>query len=391
MINFKTAQKIISKNISVLKNPVTVKVTDSLGYVTSEDIKSGTDLPPFNQSNVDGYAVADSGSGQWSIVSEIRAGDHPDFRLKKGEAARVFTGAELPAGTYSVMMQEKVITKGDKLYCHGEKIVCGNFIRKRGAQIKKGATALRRGTLINPAVIGFLLSMGIKYVKVYRKPVLSLIVTGDELQEAGAELKEGKVYESNLGLLRGLAVYNGFEIRYTSAARDRKADLKSKVKILLKKSDLLLVSGGVSVGKYDYVNQVLEELNVSKLFYKVSQKPGKPLYFGIKSNSAVFGLPGNPASAFTCFYLYVLPVLKKMSGHKKYLPVWKKLPVKKDIIKEFNLSWFLRAKYSDDNVMPLDAQASFMLRTLTEANCFIHMPSNKNKIVKGEFADVCIF
>ena len=391
MINFKTAQKIISKNISILKNPVTVKVTDSLGYITSEDIKTGTDLPPFDQSNVDGYAVADSGSGKWNIVSEIRAGDHPDFRLKKGEAARVFTGAELPTGTYSVLMQEKVITKGDKLYCHGEKIVCGKFIRKRGAQIKKGATALRRGTLINPAVIGFLLSMGIKYVKVYRKPVLSLIVTGDELQEAGAELKEGKVYESNLGLLRGLAVYNGFEIRYTSAARDRKVDLKSKVKILLKKSDLLLVSGGVSVGKYDYVNQVLEELNVSKLFYKVSQKPGKPLYFGIKSNSAVFGLPGNPASAFTCFYLYVLPVLKKMSGHTKYLPVWKKLPVTKDIRKDFNLSWFLRAKYSDTNVIPLDAQASFMLRTLTEANCFIHMPLSKSKISKGEFADVCIF
>lgn len=391
MINFKTAQKIISKNISVLKNPVTVKVTDSLGYVTSEDIKSGTDLPPFDQSNVDGYAVTDSDTGQWSIVREIRAGDHPDFRLKIGEAARVFTGAELPAGTFTVLMQEKVITKGDRLYCHGEKIVHGKFIRKKGVQIRKGATALRRGTLINPAVIGFLLSMGIKYVKVYRKPVLSLIVTGDELQDAGAELKEGKVYESNLGLLRGLAAYNGFEIRYASAARDRKADLKSKVKSLLKKSDILLISGGVSVGKYDYVNQVLDELNISKLFYKVSQKPGKPLYFGIKSNSAVFGLPGNPASAFTCFYLYVLPVLKKMSGHKKYLPVWKKLPVKKDIRKEFNLSWFLRAKYSDNNVMPLDAQASFMLRTLTEANCFIHMPSNKNKIVKGEFADVCIF
>ena len=146
---------------------------------------------------------------------------------------------------------------------------------------------------------------------------------GDELQKAGAELKEGKVYESNLGLLRGLAMYNGFEIRYTTAARDRKSDLKSKVKTLLRKSDMLLISGGVSVGKYDYVNEVLDELNVSKLFYKVSQKPGKPLYFGKKSNTAVFGLPGNPASAFTCFYLYVLPVLKKMSGHKKFLPVWK--------------------------------------------------------------------
>ncbi|MBK8981197.1 MAG: molybdopterin molybdotransferase MoeA [Ignavibacteria bacterium] len=391
MISYKAAVKIISENTFILKNPELKKVTDSLGYVTSEDIKSGTDLPPFDQSNVDGYAVTNSVIGQWRIIREIRAGDHPDFRLKKGEAVRVFTGAELPAGTYSVLMQENVSTESDKLNCHAEKIVKGKFIRKKGIQIKKGTPAIRRGTLINPAVIGFLFSMGIKFVKVYRKPVLSLIVTGDELLEAGAELKEGKVYESNSGLLRGLARYNGFEIRYTAAARDRKSDLKSKVKTLLKKSDILLISGGVSVGKYDYVNEVLNELNVSKLFYKVSQKPGKPLYFGKKSNTSVFGLPGNPASAFTCFYLYVLPVLKKMSGHKKFLPVWKKLPVAKEIRKDFNLSWFLRAKYSDNNVMPLDAQASFMLRTLTEANCFIHMPLNKNKISKGEFADVCIF
>ncbi|MBK9331088.1 MAG: molybdopterin molybdotransferase MoeA [Ignavibacteria bacterium] len=391
MITFKTAVKIISENTFILKNPEAIKVTDSLGYITSEDISSGTDLPPFDQSNVDGYAVTDSDSGEWRITGEIRAGDHPEFRLKKGEAARVFTGAELPAGTYSVLMQENVSTEGDKLFYSAEKIVKGKFIRKKGVQIKKGTPAVRRGTLINPAVIGFLLSMGIKFVKVHRKPVLSLIVTGDELQEAGSDLKKGKVYESNLGLLRGLAMYNGFEIRYTTAARDRKSDLKSKVKTLLKKSDMLLISGGVSVGKYDYVNEVLNELNVSKLFYKVSQKPGKPLYFGKKSNTAVFGLPGNPASAFTCFYLYVLPVLKKMSGHKKFLPVWKKLPVTNEIRKDFNLSWFLRAKHSEVNVTPLDAQASFMLRTLTEANCFIHMPLDKNKISKGELADVCLF
>lgn len=156
-------------------------------------------------------------------------------------------------------------------------------------------------------------------------------------------------------------------------------------------SDVILISGGVSVGKYDFVNEVLDELKVKRLFYKVSQRPGKPLYFGRKAGVFVFGLPGNPASVFTCYYIYVMNLLNRISGIEKNFPATGKIPVLREIEKNFSLSWFLRGKLTEKGVMPLDGQASFMLRTLTEADCFIFMPAGKKKIRKNEPAEVYFF
>jgi len=274
VITVEEAKNIIEKNVGQLKESISILTKDSLGFRLAEDIHATSDLPPFNQSNVDGYAVCGTGK-QWNVIVEIKAGDNTNIVLKDSEAARIFTGAMVPEGSYCVIMQERIERNENIITLVDDEIKGGEHIRLKGSQIKTGELALSKGTLINPSVIGFISSMGLKEIKVFKKPSVTLIITGNELQEVGASPELGKVYESNSSSLSSAASIIGLSIEKIVFAKDDKIKLAEAVNSVMQSTDVLLISGGISVGDYDFVNEVLKENNTETLFYKVAQKPGK--------------------------------------------------------------------------------------------------------------------
>jgi len=371
VITVEEAKNIIENNVSELRESVSILTKDALGFRLAEDIHAISHLPPFNQSNVDGYAVCGTGK-QWNVSAEIKAGDHTNIVLKSGEAARIFTGAMVPAGSDCVIMQERIERKENTITIADVEIKNGEHIRLKGSQIQSGELALSKGTLINPSVIGFISSMGLKEIKVFKKPSITLIITGNELQEVGTNQEPGKVYESNSSSLSAAASTMGLSIEKIVFVKDDKIKLAEAVNSVMQTTDVLLISGGISVGDYDFVNEVLQENKTETLFYKVAQKPGKPLFFGKNKNTYVFGLPGNPASALTCFYEYVYPCLRELQGYANIHLTKVQLPLEALINKKKGLAHFLKAKASSNSVLSLEGQESFKMRSFAEANAFIY-------------------
>lgn len=392
MITVEEAKKILTEKVDALTEIISIKTIDALGYMIAEDIYSPLDLPPFNQSNVDGYAVFydKNNSGSWNIIAEIKAGDNVTTVLSANEAARIFTGAMVPENAGCVIMQEKIIRDNNKITCI-ETLTPNEHIRKKGSQIKAGELALKKETLINPSVIGFIASLGLKEIKVFKKPIIKLIITGNELQQTGTILEPGKVYESNSASLSAALSTMGLAFTEILFVKDDKESLAKAVHNAMMDTDVLLISGGISVGDYDFVNEVLNENNTRTLFYKVAQKPGKPLYFGKNNTTYVFGLPGNPASALTCFYEYVYPCLRKLHGRKELFLATQKLPVEQHITKKKGLANFLKASVNNGIVLPLDGQESFKMRSFTDANAFIYLSLEEENIKAGDLVEVHLF
>ena len=312
MISSSEALKLI-ESVEINPSIIEVNIQNVLNRILAQDIASPINMPPFRQSAMDGYAIRLTNSNMYEIVEESKAGDGKYIDLKEGQAVRIFTGALVPDKADTVVIQENVSRKNNIITISELPNKYDN-VRPIGEQVKKGKIILKKGFLLNPAAIGFLAGMGIKELLVYNTPKVSIIITGNELQESGRQLEEGKIYESNsfmLGAaLRNLGIYD-FIILKTG---DTFEETKNAISNALASSDVVLVSGGISVGDYDFVQQALEENGVEQLFYKVNQKPGKPLWFGRKNDRFVFGLPGNPASVLSCFYIYVTPLLRKISG-----------------------------------------------------------------------------
>ncbi len=391
MITVEEAKAIVIGSSDRLNKSITRKIYNCSGYFTYENIHSPLDLPPFDQSNVDGYVSVFSKSNSRKITGEIKAGDNPRIKIKSGECARIFTGAVVPKGSDFVVMQEDVIRNQNRMMLNDVNALKDNLIRRRGSQIKKGELAVPKGTYINPAVSGFIAALGIEHIKVFRKPEISLLITGNELQTPGEKLKFGKVYDSNSFIISSALEKMHLNVRVTIFNKDEKDILKKNASELAELSDVILISGGVSVGKYDFVNEVMDELGVKRLFYKVSQRPGKPLYFGKKDNTYIFGLPGNPASVFTCFYEYVYPLLRKLQGFSDHFLQVRYLTAVNEVNKKFKMANFLKAKTSGSTVESLEGQASYILRTFAEADCFIYLPADKFVLRKDEEAEVHMF
>ena len=392
MIPVEEAKSILIKNGIELTETHSVKAVDALGYRLAEDIHAQFDLPPFNQSNVDGYAVRFSSNenNAWKIIAEIKAGDNTTVELKEGEAIRIFTGAMVPQGADSVIMQEKVIRNENVIQCSETVLKKGEHIRNAGSQIKKGQLALSKGITISPAVIGFICALGLSEIKIFKKPNIALIVTGNELQTAGCHLEPGKVYESNSAIIQSALSGMGLTIDKLFFAKDDKRILAETVGQALQGADLLLISGGISVGDYDFVTEVLNGNNTTTLFYKIAQKPGKPLFFGKNKQTFIFGLPGNPASVLTCFYEYVYPLLRKMLGRENLFLKTLQVPILTDFPKKKGLAHFLKAKIESKGVQPLEGQESFKLKSFADANAFLYLPMEKKDVKTGELVEVHI-
>ena len=385
MISVNEAKKIIQEKVSPL-NPVQLPLLQAAGLTLASDVFSMIDSPPFNQSSMDGYAFCFDGwknNGALEIEGEIAAGSTTTKTYSSEKAVRIFTGAPVPQGTDTVVMQEKVTVSNSVLTIEDQNIQVGINVREMGADIKLGELALKAGSKLTPGSIGFLTGIGITSVSVFPKPTVSIIVTGNELQAAGKTLQFGQVYESNSSTITAaLQQLNINEIK-VFWAEDNLNVLQKTLEEAISASDVIVLMGGISVGDYDYVLQAAENCGVTKLFHRIKQKPGKPLYFGKKENKLIFGLPGNPSSVLTCYYEYVLPALQQLSnqlGGLKKLEV----PLLKSINKVAGLTQFLKGYYDGETVLPLGAQESYRLRSFAQANCLIVLGENTGYCEIGE-------
>jgi molybdopterin molybdotransferase len=320
------------------------------------------------------------------VVRAVRAGDFPDFSVTSGEAAKIMTGAPMPGGADAIVRIEDAVEEGVDVILTAP-VVKGSNVRLEGEEIGKGETALEAGVEITPAAAGFLAELGIVRVRVRRVPKVSVIVTGEELVGPEEDLKPGKIRDTNSVTLRAALAGEKVELVSAERVRDVKSDMEERIKKALGSSDVLIITGGVSVGDYDFVRDTLHGLGVEKIFWGVSQRPGGPMFFGGCCGTLVFGLPGNPASSLVCYYEYVRPALRKLVGKKDIFLHELNAMLLDPVRKKPGKSHFLRGIVSRDGenfyVRTTGGQGSHMLKSFALCNCLVlfdrddaHLPEN---------------
>ena len=393
MISIDEAKSRLFEEIKQLQ-PKKMPVANSESYILADDLHSEYDIPLFNQSAMDGYAVrvdeetlATEKQITLPITGEVQAGAHFKKSMPSKSAVRIFTGAAVPKQAGCVVRQEYAETDGESVTISSKDIAGENNIRPAGAQIKKGDLALKKGLTLTPAAIGFLNTIGISEVEVINKPDVAIQATGNELRKPGEPLQPGEIYESNSSMLLAALRQSGFNAHSAEPVRDTSDELKTALESLLNHFDVVVITGGISVGKYDLVKQTLEELGVEQIFYKVKQKPGKPVYAGKKGDKLFFALPGNPASALVCFYEYVLPSINKMSGQREYELPQKMMPLAHSFKMNNTRDIFFKAKITDEKVTILGGQGSDMLQTFAEANALVLLPAGEKEYEPGDLVE----
>ena len=365
---------------------VEASLLESLNCCLAADVYSPINMPPFDQSAMDGYAICGC-SEQYLLKNEIKAGDMAEnVALSEGEAIRIFTGSIVPPGATAVVPQE-IVKADEKMIRISQSVQDAANIRKRGEEIAESELVLSKGSVLNVAAIGFLSGLGISHVQIFRKPRITLVVTGNELIQPGEKLSSGKIYESNASTIRTLLRSMGFTCTVSFVKDDYKAT-KDCISDAISKNDLIVATGGISVGDYDFVGKALLELGVQEVFYKVNQKPGKPLYYGLKENKPIFALPGNPAAALTCFYMYVLPAIRKMMGYDISFPVKQKAILTHNYFKKGTRAQFSKAKLGQGQVTISPKQSSSMLSSFIDANCLAFIPEDENEVSAGSEIEV---
>ncbi|MGZ0017307.1 molybdopterin molybdotransferase MoeA [Yeosuana sp. AK3] len=389
MISIEDAIQAVIENSGPNSKSINVPILKAGNSTLFSDVCSPINMPPFRQSAMDGYALNLHDDLSYSLIGEVKAGDSHQPKLKQGEAVRIFTGAAVPDSANAVIMQEKVTVNNNTIVIETTLPINHN-IRSIGEQVKQGEIALKKGTKLTPAAIGYLSSLGISEVSVYKKPSISLITTGNELIEAGEPLAYGKIYESNSKMLQAALLSLGFDDVSIHKIDDNYKDTFSKIKSLLETSDMIIITGGISVGDYDFVGKALNELKVEEIFYKVNQKPGKPLFFGKKDNTLLFALPGNPAAALTCFYMYVFVALQKLSGFegKGLVKIFAKSTL--NYVKIGDRPLLLKAYYDEGKVTILEGQSSAMLQTYAISNALVKMSGENEKFCIDDIIEVML-
>jgi len=375
-----------------------VSILDGLGRVIGEDIVAPRDLPPYDNSGMDGYAVRSEDIQTASpghpvrlkVIEDLRAGFTSRKRAGKGEAIRIMTGAPIPGGTDTVVpVEDTERDNGDVSILQANPP--GKYIRRAGEDVKKGERIISRGSLIRPPEVGMIASAGRSSVSAYQKPQVAILCTGEELVDVDGKLDEVKIISSNSYTLAAQVKDCGAIPIQIGIARDQKEEIKEKIMQGLR-ADVLISSAGVSVGDYDFVRDVLKELGAEMIFWQVAMKPGKPIAFWIYHQKPLFSLPGNPVSSMVTFEQFVRPALLKMMGHRQiFRPVIEAF-LKEEIRKEPGKCHFIRGVVSHGrdsyDVSVAGAQGSGILRSMVRANGLIVIPEDCQEVKAGEIVKV---
>jgi molybdopterin molybdotransferase len=395
MLEFNEALEKILKRVR-RSLPIKLSIAESLGFVLAEDIRTKEPIPLFDSSSVDGYAVRlqdISGASEdhpvhLTMQSTVSAGFARRQSLKPLHTIKIMTGAVLPQKAAAVVMKEFVKIKDGKIIFTST-IKEGTNLRRRGEEFGKSDVVFSKGTIVTPPVIGMCATLGLASLKVYRKPRVALVITGNELRSPSAQLRRGQIRDSNSYALAAALESAGITPLLALQVRDDKKMLSKAFARSLKKADVVISAGGVSVGDFDYVKQVLNDLRVKTIFWRVAMKPGKPNYFGARGRKLVFGLPGNPVSAMVSLETLVMPALRKMMGIHFSEALNHGAVIEFDLKGSGGRTEFIRAvaSRSDDGrfrVRPASGQGSHMVGGLAAANCLIIVPKERENIVKGE-------
>lgn len=373
----------------------TIPLQQCLGHVTSHDILSDVDIPPFDNSSMDGYAVrsgdikgaSDQDPVRLTIVEHIRAGSVPQKRLEPLQASRILTGAQIPEGADAVVIQENTrLQKGMVEILH--EVEKGANIRRAGEDMKAGAVCVPAGKLITAPDMGLLAAVGKDSVYVHMRPKVAVLTTGDELVPPGKPLEPGKIRDANTYSLIGQIIqYGGIPINL-GIAKDNADHIQEKLEFGFQCSDMVITSGGVSVGDHDEVQGVFRRMGAELVFWKVKMKPGKPLLFGLYQGKPVFGVPGNPASSMVVFEQVLRPALLKMSGRKNLLLPEIEAELMEDLHSHGDRLTFLRVmlEQKGDRFYAFSAgsQSSGVLSSIASAHGLVSVPIGQKLLTKGQ-------
>jgi molybdopterin molybdotransferase len=371
-----------------------VSILEALGRVCAEDMFAKRDIPPFDNSGMDGYAVrsediqeaSPNHPVQLEVIEDLPAGFIPKKRVERGKTIRIMTGALIPEGADSVIPVEE--TRKDGMFVSIFKAMSqGSHFRRAGGDVRKGERIIARGDLVRPAEIGMIASMGRSFVSVYQRPLVAILCTGEELVDVDENLEGVKIVSSNSYTLAAQVKDCGAIPLQLGIARDRKEEIKEKLVQGLR-ADVLISSAGVSVGDYDFVKDVLGDLGVEIVFWKVAMKPGKPVAFGTIDGKLVFGLPGNPVSSMVAFEQFVRPTLLKMMGHCQLFRPVIEASLKQDIKKEPGRRHFVRSFVTFEDgryfVTMTGPQGSDILTSMVRANGLAIIPEDREVVKAGE-------
>ena len=386
MLLLEEAQKIINrygKQNGVEK----VSLIESLGRVLGEDVFSGIEMPPFDKSAMDGYAVNSGDSSEkYEIIETIPAGGFPKRALKDGQCSKIMTGAPLPDGADRVIKVE--VTEEKKGYMHltGEDNVFNVCIR--GEDIKPGDKILEKGKIMRAQEIGTAASLGLNKVNVNKRVRTGLITTGSEIRDPGEDLGPGQIFNSNGYSLSAQLINSGADVAENKIVKDDRSLLRDSFEKMIDSMDLVIISGGVSMGEFDFVPELLEELGVTIHFNKVAIQPGKPTLFGTKGDKIIFGLPGNPVSTFVIFEVLVKPVLMRMAG-SIYSPVILKGKMEKGFKRrKTERDLYIPVHYENGVVSLIEYHGSAHFISLSKSNGFLKIKRGISEIPQGEMVDV---
>lgn len=393
MISVEEATNKILYHIKPLGNEK-VSILDALGRVITEDMVAPRDLPPYDNSGMDGYAVryedvkdaSETNPVQLKVIEDLRAGFISEKTIQKGQTIRIMTGAPIPKGADLVVPVEET-ERGSDFVIVFRAGLPGQYIRRAGEDVKRGDLVISAGDTIRPSEIGMLASIGKAFISVYQRPSVAILCTGEELVDVGERLDGGKIVSSNSYTLAAQVRECGAMPVQLGIARDRKDEIKDKVEQGLW-ADVFISSAGVSVGDYDFVRDVLKELGVELIFWRVAMKPGKPVAFWLFKGKPIFSLPGNPVSSMVTFEQFVRPTLLKMMGHRKIFRPVIEATLNEDIRKEIGKTHFIRAVVSSEkngySVATTGPQGSGILRSMVRANGLIVIPEDCEIVRAGE-------
>ena len=377
-----------------------VNIISSLGRVIGEDIVAPRDIPPLDNSAMDGYAVRAADIKRASrdnpislkVIEDLPAGALPKSNVRAGQAVRIMTGAPIPGGADAVVMVENTERAGDEVSIF-QGVPAGENIRRAGEDVQKGDRVIPKGSVIRAAEVGMLASVGRASIYVHQRPVVAILCTGDELVDVDEEIADHKIVSSNSYTLSAQALECGALPLQLGIAKDKPDEIEAKLQQGLR-ADVILSSAGVSVGDYDLVKDVLGGIGFQIEFWGVAMRPGQPLVFGTIAGRPTFGLPGNPVSSMVSFEQFVRPSLLKMMGHKNLFRPAVEAVLKEDINKKAGRRHFMRARVSLEEgrymVTTTGPQGSGILDSMVEANALLIVPEEVTDIKAGETVQVQI-
>ncbi|MBC7350081.1 MAG: molybdopterin molybdotransferase MoeA [Candidatus Aminicenantes bacterium] len=395
MIPYEKARNLVMEKAQVLGKEK-VKLLEALGSVAAEEVRSKISVPPFRNSAVDGYAVRSEdtvGEGRLTrlkLLAEQPAGDYYRKKLGRGQAVKVMTGAPVPAGADAVIPLEET-EEDDDFVILKRQFRRGENVRAAGEDVAKGTVTIKKGMVLKPPHLGLLAACGFNKIMVYRKPRVVVLITGNELCRPGERLKPGKIYDSNSTILQALIKTSGAELLGLKWVRDELKSLVAALKSAARRADIIITSGGVSVGDYDLVKTAAWRTGAREVFWKVAQKPAKPLAFyelkkGRKS-TWIFGLPGNPGAIMISFVEYVWPFIKKCSGLKDFWPREVEAELTAPYKKKRGRLNFVRVRLSQTGnvwqATPLGQQESGIISSLAQTDGLALIPAEADLMPEG--------